>query len=134
MEATIRLFRDTLFSAFYEWLEKNKAAIGEKWYSQLFNEAKEAENDGDNAVNIMGVSLWMFNTIANMGVLAGIGPDKVSIHEIDPRLDENSTKRLLRLISATMNLQYLSREIATMKIPVISSRKFSLKLWINHKS
>jgi len=71
IEDTIILFRNKLFKAFYGWLEKNKKAIGEKWYSQLFNEAKDAENIASNAIGILAVSMWMFNMTANCGVLAG---------------------------------------------------------------
>jgi len=127
MEDAIRPFRQTLLAAFDNWLEKNSEAIGEKWYDRLERQMKEA--DCDTAIKIMGTALWMFNMIAGFGVLAGIGPDKVSIHEIDKRLDEQSTKRLLLMIQACMNLQYLPKEIATQPIPVISAKKFSLKLY-----
>jgi len=127
MEDIIRLFRQSLLAAFDNWLEKNREAIGDKWYHRLEQQMKEA--DCDTAIKIMGTALWMFNMIAGFGVLAGIGPDKVSIHEIDKRLDEQSTKRLLLLIQSCMNLQYLPKEIATQPIPVITAKKFSLKLW-----
>jgi len=71
MEDAIRLFRKSLFLAFYGWLEANKAVIGEKWYTRLFNEAKKS--DSNTAIKIMGTALWMFNMTANFGVLAGIG-------------------------------------------------------------
>jgi hypothetical protein len=131
MEATIQLFREQLFKAFYDWLEANKEAIGEKWYTQLFHEAKNGEDISDNVAAIIGTALWMFNMISECGVLAGIGPNNVSIHEINPRLDEKSTKRLLLMISSAMGLQYLPKEIATQSIPIISSKRFSLKLWVN---
>jgi len=127
MEDIIRLFHQSLLATFDNWLEKNKEAIGDKWYYRLEQQMKEA--DCDTAIKIMGTALWMFNMIAGFGVLAGIGPDKVSIHEIDKRLDEQSTKRLLLLIQSCMNLQYLPKEIATQPIPVITAKKFSLKLW-----
>jgi len=132
LEKAIGLFRTQLFYAFYGWLEANKDAIG-KWYDQLHKRAKDAENITTNAIAIMGTSMWMFNMIANCGVMAGIGPDKVSIHQLDPRLDEKTTKRLLLLISACMNLQYLPPEIAKQEIPIISSKKFSLKLWVQER-
>jgi len=127
MEDVIRLFRRTLLEAFEDWLEKNSEAIGEKWHDNLLKKMKEA--DCDTAINIMGTAMWIFNMVANFGVLAGIGPDQVSIHEIDKRLDEPSTKRLLLIIQSCMNLQYLPKEIATKPIPIISLKKFSLKLF-----
>lgn len=132
MENIIRLFRRSLLTAFDNWLERNKEAIGDKWYDQLEKQMKEA--DCDTAIKIMGTALWMLNMIAGFGVLAGIGPDKVSIHEIDKRLDEQSTKRLLLIIQSCMNLQYLPKEIATQPIPVISARKFSLKLYTEQQT
>ena len=126
MESTIRLFRNQLLEAFFDWLEVNKEYIG-KWYSRLYNEAKKC--DCDTAVKIMGVSMWMFNMIANCGVAAGIGPNDVKLHGIAEGLDEKSTKRILHLIAACMSLQYLPPEIAKAEIPVITSKKFSLKLY-----
>ena len=133
MEDVIRLFRQQLFSSFYEWLENNKEAIGEKWFKQLSERGKEAEDECDTAIKIMGTSMWMFNMIAGCGVHAGIGPNSVNIHEIDKHLDEQSTKRLLLIISACMNLQYLPKEIATKQIPIISGRHFSLKLFAQQR-
>jgi len=129
LEDVIRLFRKQLFSSFYEWLETNKEAIGEKWYKQLSEKGKEAEDECDTAIKIMATAMWAFNMAAGCGVLAGIGPDKVNIQEIREGLDEQSTKRLLLMIQACMNLQYLPKEIATQPIPIISGTKFSLKLF-----
>jgi len=126
MEDIVIMFRQSLLSAFEEWLEKNKEAIG-KWYDRLLKQIAEA--DCDTAIKIMGTALWMFNMVAGLGVMAGIGPDGVNIHEINPQLDEQSTKKLLLIISSCMNLQYLPREIATQPIPVISAKQFSLKLF-----
>jgi len=131
MEDIIRMFRQSLLSAFEDWLEKNKEAIG-KWYDQLLNQVKGT--DCDTAIKIMATGMWMFNMIADLGVLAGIGPTGPSIHEIRQGLDQQSTKRLLLIISSCMNLQYLPREIATEPIPVISAKQFSLKLFIEQES
>ncbi|MEM3728520.1 MAG: hypothetical protein QXF75_04905 [Candidatus Bathyarchaeia archaeon] len=130
MESLVRMFRESLFKAFYDWLEKNKAAIGEKWYVYAFNEAKKAEDLADNAVGVVGVAMWMFNTIANCGVMAGVGPDGYSLQCLDPKIDEASTKRLLMMIVACLNLQCLPLEEAKKPIPVISRSKFSLKLFV----
>jgi hypothetical protein len=134
MEEFITLLRAQLFESFYNWLERNKTAISEKWYANLFNEAKKGEDISDNAVAIMWTALWMFNMVSDCGILAGIGPNSVSIQEIDRRLDEKSTMRLLHLISAAMALQHLPKEIATQNIPIISGKRFSLKLWSQQRS
>jgi hypothetical protein len=130
MEDAVRLFRKQLFDTFYGWLERNKDAIGDKEYSDLFSRAKKAENTADNAIGIMAVALWMFNMVANCGVMAGVGPDGYNLQCLEnPKLDEASTKKLLTTIVACMNLQYLPAEMAKQQIPIISSKKFSLKLW-----
>ncbi|MEM3361622.1 MAG: hypothetical protein QXV85_10510 [Candidatus Bathyarchaeia archaeon] len=133
MESLVRMFRESLFKAFYDWLEKNKTAIGEKWYVYAFNEAKKAEDLADNAVGVVGAAMWMFNTIANCGVMAGVGPDGYSLQCLDPKIDEASTKRLLMMIVACLNLQYLPLEEAKKPIPVISRSKFSLKLFVEDR-
>jgi len=125
MEEIIRLFRKSLLEAFDNWLEKNREAIG-SWYDTL---QKQSWRDCATAIEIMGTSMWMFNMIANLGVMAGIGPDEVHLVEIRPGLDEESTKRLLRMIQACMNLQYLPKDVATKPIPIISAKRFSLKLF-----
>jgi hypothetical protein len=129
MEDMIRLFRKQLFEAFWSWVETNKEAIGEKWYSFFQKKGNDAEAECDTAIKIMGTGLWMFNMIVQFGVLAGMGPKMVNIQEINPKLDEKSTKRLLLLIQACMNLQFLPPSISDKEIPVITSKKFSLKLW-----
>jgi len=121
------MFRQTLLDAFRDWLEKNKEAIG-KWYDQLLKRMEDA-SDCDTAIKIMATAMWMFNMVADLGVLAGIGPDSVNIVEIREGLDKQSTVRLLHLIKACMNLQYLPRDVATKPIPIISAKQFSLKLF-----
>jgi len=134
LESMLRLFRKQLFSAFYKWLEKNKEYL-DKRYSQLYNKGKEAENAAQDAIGVFSMAMWMFNSIANCGVMCGIGPDGPVLYDysIPEGLDEKTTKRLLLVISACMNLQHLPREIAERKIPIISSEKFSLKLYLEKK-
>jgi len=133
MEDVIQLFRKQLFEAFYDWVQLNRAAIGEKWYAQLVKKGKDAEDEADTALKVMATAMWMFNMIANSGVMAGIGPNSVSVHEIDPSLDEKSTRRLLHLLSSAMTLQYLPKDVASKPIAIISKKKFSLKLWLKSK-
>lgn len=134
MESLVRMLRESLFKAFYEWLEKNKEAIGEKWYVYAFNEAKKAEVLADNAIGVVGAAMWMFNTIANCGVMAGVGPDGYSLQYFEnSKIDESSTRRLLMMIVACLNLQYLPVEEAKKPIPVISRNKFSLKLFVEDR-
>ena len=135
MESMLRLFREQLFSAFYEWLEKNRDYLGKR-HDQLYEQSKKsAENLADNEIGIFSMAMWMFNSVANCGVMCGIGPDGPVLYDysIPEGLDEKTTKRLLLMISSCMNLQHLPPEIAKRKIPIISSEKFSLKLYLDKK-
>jgi hypothetical protein len=133
MEDFTRSFRRQLFEAFLDWLDTNKQAIGDKWYEDLYKKGKDALADCNTIMKIMGNAMWMFNMIANLGVLAGVGPSKVDLQVLAPSLDEKSSKRLLALISSSLCLQGLPSEIAHKEIPIISSKKFSLELFAkNH--
>lgn len=129
MEDFTRMFRERLFLAFFDWLETNKQAIGDKWYEGLYKKGKDAEGDCNTIMKIMGDAMWMFNMIANLGVLAGVSPNNVNLQGLAPGLDEKSSKRLLALISSSLCLQGLPPEIARKEIPIISSKKFSLELF-----
>lgn len=129
LEKTIRMFKKQLFEAYFDWLKKNRETTGERWYKKLKEQGLEAK-DCNSAVKIIGVALWMFNMTSNFGVLAGIGPNDVKLHEIHEKLDERSTKRLLTLVAACLSLQYLPPPIGKEEIPVISPKRFSLKLWV----
>lgn len=124
-EDIIRLFRRQLLDAFSDWLEKSREAIG-KWYESL---QKQPWRECATPIEIMGTAMWMFNMVADLGVMAGIDPDQVNIVEIREGLDKPSTVRLLHLIKACMNLQYLPRELASYQLPVITAKQFSLKLF-----
>jgi len=117
MESTLVLFKETLFSAFHEWIKHNEKAIGDKWFNNLLGQEKKAWEESNNAIHLIGTGLWMFNMVSQFGVLAGLGPNNVQIHEIRDGIDEKTTKRLLLLISSTLSLQYLPKEIAAMQIP-----------------
>lgn len=128
MEDVIRLFRKQLFSAFWEWVEKNKSEIGEKWHTWFLKKGKDAEDECNNAIKIMATALWIFNMVSGW-VAAGIGPNNVNLHHISEGIDEQTTKRLLHLIASCLSLQYLPKELATKEIPIISRKHFSLKLF-----
>jgi hypothetical protein len=117
MESTLVLFKEALFSAFHEWIKQNEKAIGDRWFNHLTVQEKKAWEDSNNAIHLIGTALWMFNMVSGFGVLAGLGPNNVQIHEIRDEIDEKTTKRLLLLISSTLSLQYLPKEISAMRIP-----------------
>jgi len=130
----IRMFRQQLFSAFWEWVEVNKEAIGDKNYRWFLKEGKRAEDNCNNAIKIMATALWMFNMISNFGVLAGIEPNSVNLQNIDTKIDEASTKRLLNLCAASLSLQFLPKEAVAKEFPIISGKHFSLKLYTQNHS
>lgn len=132
MEDFTRLFRERLFAAFFNWLDVNKEAIG-KWYDILCKEGKNVEAECNTIMKIMGTSLWMMNMIANLGVLAGVGPNKFDLQVLAPGLDEQSSKRLLALISSSLGLQGLPHDVLDHEIAIISSKKFSLKLFTQER-
>lgn len=117
-----------MFLAFYDWLDTNKEAIG-KWYGDLYDKAKKAEAECDTFMKIMGDSLWMFNMIADLGVWAGVGLNKFDLQWLKPGLDEKSSKRMLALISSSLGLQGLPQDVRQQQMAIISSKKFSLKLF-----
>lgn len=90
---------------------------------------KRAEDLAGNAIGVVGACLWMFDMVANCGVMAGLGPDKYDLQYFEnPDIDEESTRRLLQTMVLCLNLQYLPPEEAKKPIPIISRSKFSLKL------
>lgn len=129
----LRLFRERLFAAFFDWLDLHEEKIG-RWYADLWNEGKKAEEDCDTAVKIMGTSMWMLNMVANLGVWAGVGPGNVNLQHLAEGLDRRATLRLLNMMASCMCLQYLPKEEATKPFAIISGKKFSLKLWVRTQS
>jgi hypothetical protein len=129
MEDFTRLFRERLFAAFYNWLDVNKEIIGEHWYTDLHNKTADYEATCNTIMKIMGGAMWMFNMIADRGVLAGLGPNHFDLQALAPGLDETSSKRILALIAASLGLQGLPLEIVNKEVPIISSKKFSLELF-----
>jgi hypothetical protein len=124
----IKNIRRMLIEAFAEWLEANKETIGDKWYASLM---KQDWRGCDDISSIMGTAMWVFNMVANLGVLAGMGPGDYQIHQLADGLDEKNTKRLLVAISTSLNLQYIPRDLVKdFKLPIITSKKFSLKVYV----
>jgi len=95
-----------LFRAFYNWLEKNRKAIDERWYIRLSKEAKKTERilSDDNAGAIAG-AMWILNVISNLGVGAGVSPEGYDLQYLgNLGIDKISTRRLLRKISECLKL------------------------------
>jgi len=97
--------------------------------------AKKAEDDCNSAIKIIATALWLFNMMSNCGVMAGLGPDHISDQTDYERtgLDKKSTRQMLLIVQACLNLQYLPKEVMKQEIPIISGKHFSLKLWIDNR-
>lgn len=128
------MFKEGLFNAFHDWIVKNEEAIGDKWFNNLLKREKEAWNMSSNAVSLIAASMWMFNTIAQFGIMAGIGPADVKLHSIPEGIDEKASKRVLLLCSSVLCLQSLPKEIAYQQIPEAKAPwRFSLAkyaMWV----
>ena len=92
-----------LVAAFEEWLEVNKAVIGEKWYVKLKRSLRRVRTD--DVVGVMGAALWVFNAVCNLGVQAGVGVFGVSVHGYGG-LDKQSTDKLLNAVAECFRLQF----------------------------
>jgi len=68
MEKVIRLFRTQLFRNYYDWVETNKEALGEKWHEQFIKKGKDAEDECDTAIKVMATAMWMFNMSYWLGI------------------------------------------------------------------
>jgi hypothetical protein len=135
MESMIRLFRDSLFDAFWSWINTNEKVINERMLNHLTKEGKKAEDECNTALRIIACAMWMLNMIGSCGVMAGVGVNGVNdqTNYKETGLDEKTTKRLLLMIQACLNLQYLPPEIIKQEIPIISGRHFSLKLFVQER-
>ena len=130
MEATAKLFRERLYAAYFNWLDVNRKTIGEKWYSDLYNKAKDAEAECNTIMKILGNTMWMLNMISNLGVSAGIGPNHYDLQGLAPGLDEASTKQLLAMLSSMMCLQGLPIDMMEQEMPLITAKHFSLSVYV----
>lgn len=129
IESVSRMAIERLFLAFYNWLDVNRKTIGDKWYTDLRSKGKDAEADCNTISKMIGNGMWMLNMVSNLGVMAGVGPNHFDLQGLTPGLDEQSTNRVLALISATLGWQGLPKEMRDKEIPIITSKHFSLKLY-----
>jgi hypothetical protein len=135
MESLVGLFRERLFEAFWDWVDANEKVIDERMLNHLTKEGKKAEDECNTALRIVACAMWMLNMIGSCGIMAGVGPDSISdqTNYKETGIDEKTTKRLLLMIQACLNLQYLPPEIAKQEIPIISGKHFSLKLFVQER-
>lgn len=75
MEDFIKSMRKCLFEAFWDWVEKRKTTLGDKWLQFFETKGKDAEDSCNSALKIAGTAMWMFKVIVNCAVIARWGPD-----------------------------------------------------------
>lgn len=109
--------RQRLFTAFHEWIKHHRTVIGENWYGKLLKQEKIAWRDCTDTIKLIGTSMWMFNIVAQFGVLAGLGPNNVNIQHLAEDIDEKKTKLLLLWCSSCLGFQRLPQEIIRQEIP-----------------
>lgn len=122
------MFKECLYSSFYDWLKLHREIIGEKHYGWAYEEMEKSWETSNTPIYLIGVAMWMFMAICNLGVMAGIGPCSVNIVEIPKEFDEKATKRVLMNISSCLSLQYLPPEIGKQQIPNMTGPPWRFKL------
>lgn len=125
IEDYAKMLREQLFQAFFEWLDTNKVAIGEKWYNNLWKQGVDAKAECNTPGAVMGCGMWMLNMITNLGVSAGVSINNYMLHGVAAGINEQVSRKLLSLIGCSFTLQFIPNK----EFPIISSKHFSLKEW-----
>jgi hypothetical protein len=89
--------RRELSEKFLAWLDRNRERIGEKWYKKLLKNFRKAKMNDET--HILATALWMFNMVANLGVIAGIGISFGYKIEKIYNLDRETSEDLLKVIA-----------------------------------
>ena len=108
----INLFKTTLFDAIDEFCDKHgeiEDKIIQKWIRFIRREMNKAKKKEVNVPTLIAYAMWFYNLLAQMGVMAGLGPNKVNIVNIPEWMDEKLVKRCLMICSSVLTLQFLPR-------------------------
>lgn len=98
MDNRTEILKRLLIETAHEWLERNKNAIGDKWYEKIRKELNRANSIIYDRVTLMGYALWLFNILVNLGVIAVLTKSGYHIININKALDQRTTKRLIVVI------------------------------------
>lgn len=98
MDVQVEVMKKLFIDMAMSWLEKNRVAIGDKWYEKIRKHLRKAESQITDKASLMGYALWLFTVLGTLGVLAGMGPDGYTVKYISEKLDERSTRQLLAVI------------------------------------
>ena len=110
LEALIRLFKKSLFDAIDEFCNRYECVgdkIIQRWIRGVRKEARKAKKEKMNIKALIGYALWFYNILAQVGVMAGIGPNRVNIQGIPEWMDARLVKKWLVICSSVFALQYL---------------------------
>ena len=94
-----------LKEAFDCWLDANKDKIDPKLYAKLKKQLSKARITSIPAV--MGLALWMFGVVNDMGCRMMLGPYGYRIVRCEG-YDRNKTERLAAMIHTALQLQALA--------------------------
>lgn len=112
MDSMINLFKTTLFDVIDEFCDRHEEMEDkriQKWMKFIRREAKKARKKEVSVPTLIAYAMWFYSCLAQMGVMAGLGPSKVNIVDIPKWMDEKLVKKCLMICSSVLTLQFLSR-------------------------
>ncbi|MEM4593238.1 MAG: hypothetical protein QW196_07550 [Sulfolobales archaeon] len=98
MDAQLEILKRLLIDTAWDWLEKNKHAIGDNWYEKISKYLRRADTEITDKVRLMGYALWLYNVVTNFAVLAYMSRRRYVIWRINENLDAKTTKQLIAVI------------------------------------
>jgi len=98
-----------LVDAFNNWLDTNKHVIDPKLYNKLKRKLRRANITTISGV--VGLALWMFGVVNNMGCRMMFGPYGYRIVRCEG-YDRNTTERLVAMIYTAIQLQSIGEGYA----------------------
>ncbi len=110
VEITVRQVGRGLKEAFSDWLDANKDRIDPRLYAKLKKQLDKARITSIPAV--VGLALWMFGAVNDMGCRMTLGPYGYRIVRCDG-YDRNTTERLATMIHTALQLQALATTSAS---------------------
>jgi hypothetical protein len=110
IEIMVRQVGVGLVDAFNNWLDTNKDVINPKLYDKLKRELRKANTT--TIPGVVGLALWMFGVVNNVGCRMMFGPYGYRIVSCDG-YDRNATERLAAMIHTALGLQALAPAMAS---------------------
>jgi len=108
VEITVRQVGSGLMEAFNDWLDVNKGKINPRLYAKLKKQLGKARTT--SIPSVVGLALWMFGVMNNVGCVIALGPYGSRIVRCDG-YDKNTTERLATMIHTALQLQALDQSL-----------------------